>query len=221
MRGGGTCTVGLINRSTGGGSSSTSRMMSSSFFCSANCVRQARRSPCALRGSTLGVRCASHLIRTSSIDVLGLLGKYDVSDLDERCTLTSGNHIGMSGNCPFHLTSHGHPLLGVNETISQLRDLRQHTHRRHVAFEAVVRGHLGHLGRAHLTPLTVRATTCSPSAPWTGRARCAPMIASAERRRSPRALTKDSYETNTSRYQASLHENPFEYNKSHQQIGNQ
>ena len=164
MRGGGTCTVGLINRSTGGGSSSTSRMMSSSFFCSANCVRQARRSPCALRGSTLGVRCASHLIRTSSIDVLGLLGKYDVSDLDERCTLTSGNHIGMSGNCPFHLTSHGHPLLGVNETISQLRDLRQHTHRRHVAFEAVVRGHLGHLGRAHLTPLTVRATTCSPSA---------------------------------------------------------
>ena len=31
--GGGTCTVGLINRSTGGGSSSTSRLMSSSFFC--------------------------------------------------------------------------------------------------------------------------------------------------------------------------------------------
>ena len=136
----------------------------------------------------MGVRrqqCASHLIRTSSIDVPRLLGEQDVSDLNERLPLTSC--IQVCCTCPFHLSSHYHPLLGVDETISRLRDLRQHAHRSHVALEHLVRWHLGHLGRANLPPLSVRATTSSPSELRTGRARCAPKIAGAERRRSPRA----------------------------------
>ena len=182
---------------------------------------RATSTPCALLGATLGVRrqqCA-HLIRVSSLHVPLLLRAQEVAGLHERSPLARCNHFCFTSRVTSHLSTHDHPLLRVDEPVSRLRDLREHGHRRHVALEAVVRGPLRHLERAHLTPL--RATPCSPSELRTGRARCAPMIASAERRRSPRALTKNCYETNTSRFQASLHENPFEYNKSHQQIGNQ